>query len=52
MSHEIQDSNEKHPVPADPFLELRGIAKDLFQELGGGEAFIRNERENFSERSK
>jgi 5-methylcytosine-specific restriction protein B len=29
------------------FLALRGIAKDVFQSLGGGEAFIRKEREEF-----
>lgn len=27
------------------FLKLRGIAKRTFQALGGGEAFIRGERE-------
>lgn len=30
-----------------PFLRLRGIAKDVFRSLGGGEEFIRNEREQF-----
>ncbi len=30
-----------------PFLRLRGIAKEVFQSLGGGEAFIRKEREEF-----
>ena len=30
-----------------PFLRLRGIAKKVFQSLGGGEQFIRNEREHF-----
>jgi hypothetical protein len=29
------------------FLQLRGIGKDVFQSLGGGEAFIRKEREDF-----
>jgi hypothetical protein len=29
------------------FLRLRGIAKEVFRSLGGGEAFIRRERENF-----
>jgi hypothetical protein len=27
-----------------PFLRLRGVAKDVFQSLGGGEAFLRGER--------
>ena len=31
----------------DPLLRLWGIGKEVFQELGGGEAFIRSERENF-----
>jgi hypothetical protein len=38
--------------PADPFLALRGIAKDVFHALGGGEAFIRKEREEFSKATK
>ena len=29
------------------FLQLRGIGKEVFQSLGGGEAFIRKEREEF-----
>jgi hypothetical protein len=28
-------------------LDLYGIAKDIFRDLGGGENFIRRERENF-----
>ncbi len=35
------------PPVESPFLRLRGIAKDVFQSLGGGEAFIRKEREQF-----
>jgi hypothetical protein len=34
----------KSPDPTG-FLKFRGIAKDLFESLGGGEAFIRSERE-------
>lgn len=30
-----------------PLLELRGIASRIFEELGGGENFIRREREEF-----
>jgi hypothetical protein len=29
------------------FLQLRGIGKEVLQSLGGGEAFIRKEREEF-----
>jgi hypothetical protein len=31
-----------------PLLGLRGIAKDIFRQLGGGEYFIKKEREQFS----
>jgi hypothetical protein len=31
------------------FQQLRGIAKGVFQELGGGEEFIRKERRQFSQ---
>jgi hypothetical protein len=30
-----------------PFLRLRGIGKEVFRSLGGGEAFIRKERQEF-----
>jgi hypothetical protein len=33
--------------PEWPFLKLKGIAKEVFKNLGGGEAFIQKERERF-----
>ena len=33
-----------------PFLHLRGIGKEVFQSLGGGEAFIRGERAAWTSR--
>jgi hypothetical protein len=30
-----------------PFRKLRGVAREVFQSLGGGEAFLREEREQF-----
>jgi hypothetical protein len=38
----------------DAWLKLRGALKDVFSELGGGEAYLRAERSNFygPERSK
>jgi hypothetical protein len=37
----------EQPASASPFFSLRGIAKDVFAELGGGEAYLRKEREEF-----
>lgn len=50
FTYEILVSESKS-ASTDPLLKLRGIAKELFHALGGGEAFIRNERRHFSERS-
>jgi len=44
ITYEIGDS----APPPNPFWGLRGIAKDVFKQLGGGENFIRQERESFS----
>jgi hypothetical protein len=39
----------KHPSAngPDPWIRLRGALKNVFRELGGGEAYLRNERDNF-----
>src|SRR2546430_5175995 len=47
FTYEILDNGRKH-TQSNPLIGLRGIAKDIFRALGGGEAFIRNERKNFS----
>lgn len=39
----LEDAKE----PEDPWNRLRGILKDVFAELGGGEAYLRAERNNF-----
>lgn len=39
--------HNERPSPS-PFLALRGIARDVFSALGGGEDFIRSEREAWS----
>jgi hypothetical protein len=31
----------------DPWIQLRGAMKDILQKYGGGEAYLRQERENF-----
>jgi len=46
-TYEFIDREETDSPPVDPWLKVRGIAKDLFAALGGGEAFIREERANF-----
>ena len=33
--------------PEDSWNRLRGILKEVFAELGGGEAYLRAERSNF-----
>ena len=48
FSYEILDSNRKSSSSANPLTGLRGIAKELFGKLGGGEAFIRRERNSFT----
>ena len=48
FTYEILDARGTGAGQADAFLKLRGIGKDLFRTLGGGEAFIREERNNFS----
>ena len=34
----------------DAWERLRGALKDVYAELGGGEAYLRNERDNFDQR--
>lgn len=42
-------SQMAHRSSYDALIRLRGVAKDVFQQLGGGEAFIRKERNSFSQ---
>ena len=46
-TYEFVERVEKQSTQPDPWLQLRGIAKDIFAALGGGEAFIRAERADF-----
>ncbi len=50
FTYEILAPNAKRAASAVPLMALRGVAKDLFKELGGGEAFIGSERINFGGR--
>jgi hypothetical protein len=47
FTYRLLDSGGKQQPETDPMLRLWGIGKVVFQDLGGGEAFIRGERENF-----
>ena len=47
-TYEFLDRDEKAPA-VDPWEALRGIGKEVFAALGGGEAFLRRERAEFNE---
>jgi hypothetical protein len=49
FTYEILAQERGVPAVENPLAELRGLAKDIFRKLGGGEAFIRNERSSFNE---
>ncbi|HKW77035.1 MAG TPA: hypothetical protein VJN64_16000 [Terriglobales bacterium] len=44
--YELSPTNTTR-ASTDEFLALRGIAKEVFRKLGGGENFIRSERSKF-----
>jgi len=57
LTYEILSGNGEISAPTESLSteslsRLRGIAKDLFRTLGGGEAFIREERKSFSNPDK
>jgi hypothetical protein len=52
LTYEITGGSGTDSSPVESLLGLRGIAKDLFRALGGGEAFINEERKSFSDSGK
>lgn len=50
FTYEILSKPPKSPTTGNPLIMLRGLAKDLFRQLGGGEAFIRGERSGFTDK--
>ena len=50
FTYEILSPAAALTTPVNPLVGLRGVAKDIFRQLGGGEAFIRHERNSFSEK--
>jgi hypothetical protein len=46
-TYEFVDAKKPGLPKEDPWGQLRGALKSVFRELGGGEAYLRNERDNF-----
>ena len=46
-TYEFVESGTQAEPAKDAWSRLGGVMKDVFQELGGGEAYLRSERENF-----
>lgn len=46
-TYEFVDAPNSLEAESDPWDELRGALKRVFAELGGGERYLRGERENF-----
>jgi hypothetical protein len=49
FTYRILDAGQENSRQAQrwPFEKLRGVAKEVFHSLGGGEAFLKNERKQF-----
>ena len=48
FTYRILDADQTSAQPPDwPFQKLRGVAKEVFHSLGGGEDLLRKEREQF-----
>jgi hypothetical protein len=46
-TYQFVDTKSSTSQQDDPWLRLRGALKDIFKELGGGEAYLRSERRAF-----
>jgi hypothetical protein len=46
-TYEFVDALDSPQTNSDPWTELRGALKNVFAGFGGGEAYLRGERENF-----
>jgi|SRR5579859_2679450 len=47
FTYEFLDGKPSSPEGADAWARLRGALKDVFSEVGGGEAYLRSERRAF-----
>lgn len=52
FTYRLAADGASQPEQESLLLRLRGIAKDTFASLGGGEKFIRGERERFYHREE
>ncbi|MFY9904963.1 MAG: hypothetical protein WBX02_07855 [Terriglobales bacterium] len=46
-TYEFKNSDNSTPPAEDSWTRLRGALKDVFSDLGGGESYLRAERNNF-----
>jgi hypothetical protein len=49
MSDENESVNRKQDARQQAWLRLRGALKDVYAEYGGGEAYLRKERQEFNQ---
>jgi hypothetical protein len=48
FTYRVMENNQGSCHPDEwPLVKLRGVAKEVFRSLGGGEEFLRKEREQF-----
>jgi hypothetical protein len=47
FTYRLLEGRDTPSQKPDPLARFWGIGKEVFESLGGGEAFIRSERENF-----
>jgi hypothetical protein len=47
FTYEFKEAAPSGEKEEDPWTRLRGSLKDIFTQLGGGEAYLRAERSNF-----
>jgi hypothetical protein len=50
MTDEYKPADTNQDLRREAWLRLRGMLKDVYAELGGGQAYLREERENFYKR--
>lgn len=49
MSDEKENVDKERDLRQQAWLRLRGVLKDVYAEYGGGEEYLRKERQEFNE---